>query len=52
MSAASNLVLTAHVAGGSIALVSGTLAILTRKGGSIHALAGNWFVGSMLLEKR
>ncbi len=44
-----NLILWAHVAAGSVALLSGTAAAAARKGGSLHARAGTWFVGSMLL---
>lgn len=38
-----------HIAGGLIALVSGTAAVAARKGGRAHALAGNCFFGSMLV---
>ena len=38
-----------HIAGGLIALVSGTMAVAVRKGGARHASAGTWFVGSMLV---
>ncbi|HEX8532642.1 MAG TPA: hypothetical protein VF662_00580 [Allosphingosinicella sp.] len=44
-----NVVLAAHIAGGSIALVSGAAAIAARKGGAVHGRAGNWFFAAMLV---
>lgn len=38
-----------HIAGGSTALVAGALALAARKGGRVHAAAGNWFAASMLV---
>src|SRR5688500_13741214 len=38
-----------HIAGGSAALLAGTLAAVARKGGRLHAKAGGWFVASMLV---
>ncbi len=38
----------AHIAGGSIALLAGAVAIAARKGGSLHARAGTGFVAAML----
>jgi hypothetical protein len=38
-----------HVAGGTIALVAGTVAVAVRKGSGLHASAGTWFLVSMLL---
>jgi hypothetical protein len=38
-----------HIAGGLTALMSGTVAVAMRKGGAVHALAGTWFFGSMLV---
>jgi hypothetical protein len=38
-----------HIAGGLIALVSGTVAVAMRKGGAMHATAGTWFFASMLV---
>lgn len=38
-----------HIAGGMIALVSGTIAVAVRKGGGMHASAGTWFLVSMLV---
>jgi uncharacterized membrane protein (UPF0136 family) len=44
-----NAILIAHIAAGSIAVLAGYLAVTARKGGRVHALAGTWFFGSMLL---
>jgi len=38
-----------HVGGGAIGLISGTVAVVARKGGSLHRRAGTVFVASMLL---
>jgi hypothetical protein len=38
-----------HVAGGTIALVAGTVAVAVRKGSGLHASAGTWFLVSMLV---
>jgi len=38
-----------HVGAGSLALISGTIAISVRKGGRLHRVAGNVFFGSMLV---
>ena len=38
-----------HIASGVIALLAGTAAVAARKGGPIHANAGTWFFGSMLV---
>lgn len=38
-----------HIAGGTIALATGTAALVYRKGGAKHAWAGTWFFGSMLV---
>jgi uncharacterized membrane protein len=38
-----------HIAGGTVALVSGTIAIFARKGGSLHRSAGMVFFISMLV---
>ena len=43
------LALMAHVAGGGIGLVSGTIAVIARKGGRRHRTAGKIFVASMLV---
>src|SRR5688500_17837886 len=37
-----------HIAGGSAALLAGTMAAVARKGSPLHAKAGLWFVISML----
>lgn len=38
-----------HIAAGLIAILAGTLAVTARKGGPLHARAGTWFFGSMLV---
>jgi uncharacterized membrane protein len=38
-----------HIGGGTLALVSGTIAIFARKGGPLHRAAGNVFFVSMLV---
>ena len=38
-----------HVAGGMVALLSGTVAVAVRKGGNWHVKAGTWFCVSMLV---
>ena len=38
-----------HIAGGMVALASGTLAVAARKGGALHAAAGTWFFAAMLV---
>ena len=38
-----------HIGGGTLGLVSGTVAAVARKGGPLHRKAGNIFVGSMLV---
>ena len=38
-----------HVGGGALGLVSGAVAIVVRKGGSLHRKAGTVFVASMLV---
>lgn len=38
-----------HIGGGTLGLVSGTVAAFARKGGSLHRTAGNIFFGSMLV---
>lgn len=44
-----NALLIAHIAGGSLAILSGTAAVAVRKGGANHSMAGRLFFGSMLL---
>lgn len=38
-----------HIAGGMVALASGTVAVAARKGGATHASAGTWFFAAMLV---
>jgi hypothetical protein len=47
--AAAATILFLHIAGGSVAIVSGTTALAFRKGGRAHILAGNIFFVSMLV---
>jgi hypothetical protein len=42
-------IMAIHIAGGLVALGAGTLAVAARKGGVMHASAGTWFFGSMLV---
>jgi hypothetical protein len=44
-----NILMWAHIAGGSLALLSGAVAVAAHKGGPLHARAGTWFVVSMLV---
>lgn len=44
-----NILMGVHVAGGSLALLAGTLAVAARKGSRLHARAGTWFLASMLV---
>lgn len=44
-----NAILYPHIAAGLVAVISGFLAVGVRKGGQLHALAGTWFFGSMLV---
>ena len=45
---AAALVLVLHISGGSVGILSGTVALLARKGSSTHRLAGNIFFVAML----
>jgi hypothetical protein len=47
--ALTTLAIVVHVAGGTIGLASGTIAVLARKGGPLHRTAGTIFVVSMLI---
>jgi hypothetical protein len=38
-----------HIAGGMVAILSGTTAVAARKGGPLHARAGTWFFAAMLV---
>lgn len=49
MSAILGAILALHIAGGILAIPAGAVAIAARKGGSVHRLAGTWFLGSMLV---
>jgi hypothetical protein len=44
-----NAILFPHVAAGVTAILAGFIAVGVRKGGRLHALAGTWFFGSMLV---
>lgn len=44
-----NLLMMVHMTGGTLALVSGAVAVTARKGGPIHSQAGTWFFVSMLV---
>ncbi|MFZ2029070.1 MAG: hypothetical protein WAU68_02080 [Vitreimonas sp.] len=43
------IILYAHISGGTVGLMAGTVALLTRKGGKLHRLSGNIFFVSMLV---
>ena len=43
------ILLYSHIGGGTVGLLSGSLALLSRKGGKLHRLAGNVFLASMLV---
>ena len=43
------LLLWAHIAGGTIAILAGTVAVVARKGGALHARSGTWFAVAMLV---
>lgn len=47
--AAAATILFAHIAGGTVGMISGTMALAFRKGGRGHVLAGNVFFISMLV---
>lgn len=46
---AADALLYLHIGGGALGLVSGTAALIFRKGGRAHRFAGRVFVGSMLV---
>ena len=46
--AAANLILFLHIAGGTVGIISGAVALLSRKGGRAHRIAGTIFLVSML----
>lgn len=43
------IILWLHIGGGSVGIVSGSVALAVRKGGRLHVLAGNVFFVSMLV---
>ena len=45
---AAGTILTLHIAGGSVGIVSGFTAILARKGGRLHSVAGTVFFLAMM----
>ena len=46
--AAAEAALVLHIGGASVALLAGPVALIARKGGRLHRLAGRVFFGSML----
>jgi uncharacterized membrane protein len=46
--ATANLILFLHIAGGTVGIISGAVALLSRKGGRLHRVAGTIFLVSML----
>lgn len=44
-----NVLMWVHIASGGLALLSGTAAVIARKGGPLHARAGTWFFAAMLV---
>lgn len=44
-----NAITWIHIAGGLTALLSGAVAVSSRKGGGMHVLAGTWFFVAMLV---
>jgi len=49
LSAGADTILFLHIAGGSLAIVSGAVALLSRKGEPLHRVAGTVFFASMLV---
>jgi len=43
------IILYSHIGGGTVGLVAGSVALLSRKGGKLHRLAGNIFFVAMLV---
>ena len=43
------IILYLHIVGGTVGIISGTMALAFRKGSRLHRLAGNIFFGSMLV---
>ena len=46
---AADLILFLHIAGGSVGIISGFVALLSRKGASLHRMSGKVFFVSMLI---
>ncbi|HWA91485.1 MAG TPA: hypothetical protein VG889_15720 [Rhizomicrobium sp.] len=46
--AGAETILLAHIGGGAVGLVSGTVAVIARKGGTAHRWSGTVFFGAML----
>lgn len=44
-----NILMGIHIAAGILALPAGTLAVVARKGGPLHARAGAWFFAAMMV---
>lgn len=49
MNAVLGAILFAHIAGGSLAILSGWVAVAARKGSPVHRFAGTWFFVPMLV---
>jgi hypothetical protein len=47
--AAAAAILFLHIAGGTVGMISGAVALAVRKGGRLHVLAGNVFFAAMLV---
>jgi len=47
--AVANLILFLHIAGGTVGIISGAVALLSRKGERVHRIAGTIFFVSMLI---
>ena len=47
--AAANLILFLYIAGGTVGIISGAVALLSRKGGRLHRIAGTVFLVAMLI---
>jgi len=47
--AAASVILFLHIAGGTVGIISGAVALLSRKGGRLHRVAGTIFFVSMLI---
>jgi uncharacterized membrane protein len=47
--AAADLILLLHIAGGTVGIISGAIALLSRKGGRLHRTSGTVFLVAMLI---